>query len=344
MKRLSLLKLFLITVLLSLSLLQVDSVLAVEPPRVDIAPSSTLYPFQHFTVNVTLCSAGDEVHIELFEDGAHTAFEGAWVPRNPDGSASLEDDGLREIRSYTVKVNCGGEVFTYVSKITVEEFTGTITLRHEQTQPNTARVIAEGCPPNSEVKIDWARFLNETASIPWEAGQRDDISDQNGKAETSFSEAGVYQVDASCGGANSEVYHFTITEDGSQGAVFPTLPDPPEPPCGNLVDGKCMEMDTPLGTIRTDGIGIIYTLFVLILSLSGGILVIIIMYAGYLLMISRGNPEQIQKAREILIAAIVGFLFIIFSYVIFGTLTDDILHLPGFRSENCLPNDASCVP
>lgn len=310
---------------------------AVEPPAVDISPSGPLYPYQPFTVNVTQCSTGAQMHIELFEDGAYTAFEGEWVTRNPDGSASVNFGGLREIRSYTVKVNCGGEIFSYVSKITVQEFTGTITLSHEQTQPNSARVTAQGCPPNSETKFEYKLFPAVIFST------FNDSSDANGVSSFSLNAAGDYVVKINCGGITSAEYAFTITEDGSQGAVFPTLPDPPEPPCGNFVEGKCIEVETPLGKIKTDGAGILYTLFVLILSLSGGILVITIMYAGYQLMMSRGNPEQIQKARELLTSAIIGFLFILFSYVILGVLTDDILNLPGFMTETCLPNDPSCI-
>jgi hypothetical protein len=47
-------------------------------------------------------------------------------------------------------------------------------------------------------------------------------------------------------------------------------------------------------------------------------------------MISQGNPEKIQAAREQLTAAIVGLLFIIFSLVIIQVLGYDILHIPGF--------------
>lgn len=310
---------------------------AVDPPAVDISPSSTLMPFQVFTVNVSQCSAGGQVWVELLEDGAFTAFETRSAQLDANGSASLDFGGLREIRSYTVKVNCGGEVFVYESKITVEEFTGTITLRHEQTEPNTALVIANGCPPNSETKFEYRQLPAPFFS------DFDDSSDANGESSFRLNAAGDYIVKISCGGITSAEYAFTITEDGSQGNTFPAIPSPPEPPCKTRSNGKCVSVGTGIGDINTDGAGILYSVFVLILSMSGGILVIIIMYAGYLLMTSRGNPEQIQKARDLLTSAIVGFLFIIFSYVVLGVVTDDLLNLPGFTTENCLPNDPSCV-
>ena len=311
-----------------------NTAFAAGPPGVSIQPSSTLVPFQSFSVNVTQCDAGDQVWIGLLEDGAFTSFEGKTVQRNADGSAIAEFDGLREIRSYTVRVNCDGEEFDYQSKITVEEFTGTIRLSYTQTDPGNATLIVEGCPPGSEVLIDWV-FLGG-GSLPQDFGQLNDTSDQNGRSESSFPDPGTYQVDAACGGANGEPYQFEVTEDGSRSNDFPVLPSPPEPPCSLRVDGKCTEVDTAIGKIRTEGQSIIYSVLVLILSLSGGILLLSIMYAGYLLIISRGNPEQIQKAREMLIAAIAGFLFIVFSYVILGVITTDILRLPGF-GYNVMP-------
>lgn len=308
-------------------------------PQIQVSPSTTLSPFQDFSVNISNCPAGDEIWVGLFEDGAHTSVTRKTVTRQNDGTAVADfTTGSKIDQSYTVRVTCDGHDTNFPSAFRTEQFNGTITLRHEQTQPNSARVIAEGCPPNGETKFEYKLYPAVVFRV------FDDTSDASGVSSFSLNAAGDYVVKISCGGITSSEYAFTITEDGSQGAVFPTLPPPPEPPCGQMVNGKCLNIDTPIGNISTDGIGIIYNLFTIILSLSGGILVLIIIYAGYLLMMSRGNPEQIQKAREILVAAIVGFLFIIFSYVIFGTLTDDILNLPGFRAEDCLPNDASCIP
>jgi hypothetical protein len=66
------------------------------------------------------------------------------------------------------------------------------------------------------------------------------------------------------------------------------------------------------------------------LSLSGGIVVLLIIASGYRLMTSQGDPEKVKGAREQLTAAIVGLLFIIFSLVILQAITVDIFHIPGF--------------
>lgn len=110
--------------------------------------------------------------------------------------------------------------------------------------------------------------------------------------------------------------------------------DPPPLPCAaSEVDakGNCKKVATGLGfSINTDVGGFITSLLGLILSLSGGIAVLLIIISGYRLMISQGNPEKIQPAREQLTAAIVGLLFIIFSLVIIQVIGYDILHIPGF--------------
>ena len=47
-------------------------------------------------------------------------------------------------------------------------------------------------------------------------------------------------------------------------------------------------------------------------------------------MISRGDKEKLQAARETITAAIVGLLFIVLSIVILEIIGVDILKIPGF--------------
>jgi hypothetical protein len=121
---------------------------------------------------------------------------------------------------------------------------------------------------------------------------------------------------------------------------LPTIPPPPSPPCIKFGEGgKCLSVATALsigagendttGT-STDPQSFIQQLFQIILGIAGGIALLLIMFAGYRLMVSQGKPEAIQQAREQLIAAIVGLLFFIFSLVILQVIGVDLLHLPGF--------------
>lgn len=94
---------------------------------------------------------------------------------------------------------------------------------------------------------------------------------------------------------------------------------------------KCAAVSTGLGiNIGTDPPGFIKSIFGLILSLSGGIAVFLIMRAGFKILMSKGNQEELNEGREQLAAAIVGLLFIIFSLVILQVVGVDLLHIPGF--------------
>lgn len=73
-------------------------------------------------------------------------------------------------------------------------------------------------------------------------------------------------------------------------------------------------------------------LFGIILSISGGIALLLIIVSGYRLMASGGNPEKVQGAKEQLTSAIVGLLFVIFSFVILQLIGVNIIHIPGFGS------------
>jgi uncharacterized membrane protein YqhA len=68
----------------------------------------------------------------------------------------------------------------------------------------------------------------------------------------------------------------------------------------------------------------------ILLSLAGTIAMIIIIFSGYEMMISRGNDEKLKEAKERLTSAIIGLVFIIFSVALLQVITVDILGIPGF--------------
>lgn len=88
---------------------------------------------------------------------------------------------------------------------------------------------------------------------------------------------------------------------------------------------------TALGSISTNPSGFIAWAFGLILSISGGVALLLIIISGYKILSSQGNPEALKGAREQLTAAIVGLLFIIFALVILQIIGVDILHIPAFK-------------
>jgi hypothetical protein len=126
----------------------------------------------------------------------------------------------------------------------------------------------------------------------------------------------------------------------------PTLPPPPSPPCMQWSpNGRCDTFNSTFGGFSTDPEGFIQKVFAVLLSVSGGIALLLIMRSGYSLMTAQGNPEKINNAREQLVAAIVGLIFLIFSFVFLELIGYDILHIPGFQGVNATsPGGGNCLP
>lgn len=103
------------------------------------------------------------------------------------------------------------------------------------------------------------------------------------------------------------------------------------PGCLKFEGEKCILVDTAIGKISTEPQKFVQGIFGIVLGLAGGIALILVMLAGYRFMASQGDPEKINDARQQLISAIVGLLFIIFSFVILQVIGVDILKIPGFN-------------
>jgi hypothetical protein len=105
---------------------------------------------------------------------------------------------------------------------------------------------------------------------------------------------------------------------------------PPSPLKGNI-HGNCgeTEIDTAIGCIPVlgnDG-GAEFTEFVLgwAIGVGGGIAFLLILYAGFMLMTSTGNPERIKAGQELLTSAISGLILLIFSVFILNFIGINIL-------------------
>lgn len=98
-----------------------------------------------------------------------------------------------------------------------------------------------------------------------------------------------------------------------------------------FINGTCTAVNTAVGTIYTTPGALINSVFTIILSISGGIALLLIIFAGFRIIFSQGNPEQITAAKDRLYSAITGLLFIIFSLVILEVIGVDVLKIPQFR-------------
>lgn len=104
-------------------------------------------------------------------------------------------------------------------------------------------------------------------------------------------------------------------------------------PCIKDSKGNCTAVATGFGNIPISVTAAISAIFAILLSFSGGIVLIIIIFSGYRIMTSGGDQEKLKGAREMLTAGIIGLLFIIFSVTILRIIGVDILRIPGFSGK-----------
>lgn len=314
------------------------------------------------TTNVAFVAEGCQnppVRFRWNNEGGQTDTEKA-VNEIRNGQARYQATEGFDAGNYWLEVHCDGREYgTYTFTVNPAD-SDDIHFRVDPVNPRArdgnTKLIAEGCPPDSMVKIAWEnRGQNEGDQLYTAWSRSADIrADSNGRAIYSQFQGfdpGNYTTEIQCGGVKKnwgtdpDEFQFTVSDVTADPTITPT---PPKPVCNRFgADGKCIEVNTPFGVIDTDPGGFVTSVFRLVLSLSGGIALIIIIYAGYTLMMSRGNSEAVQKAKELLTAAIVGLLFIIFSFVIFEFITKDILGIPGFSNTpmpTAAPPDCARFP
>jgi hypothetical protein len=233
-------------------------------------------------------------------------------------------------------------------------------------------MTATGCPANSTVHFSWIKDVGGTdaqcdgkdtdkANEQNSTDCAEDVTSSSSKdasytksnfdtatdsTDGSKVDSTLYGLTAVCEATQQKAnVNFTVTakKDGQEQAPPNTpTPLPPSPPCAmrqstytdnqTIENSQCSAVDTALGMMSTNPSGFIQTIYTLLLSVSGGIALLLIIYSGYQLMTSRGNPEQVKAARERLTSAFVGLLFLIFSLVILEVLGFDILKIPGITS------------
>ena len=66
------------------------------------------------------------------------------------------------------------------------------------------------------------------------------------------------------------------------------------------------------------------------IGVGGGIAFLLLIYAGFMIITSTGNPERVAAGQELLTSALAGIIMLIFSVFILRVIGIDILRLPEF--------------
>lgn len=88
---------------------------------------------------------------------------------------------------------------------------------------------------------------------------------------------------------------------------------------------------TAIGCIPTNPTDFIAYLLQFAIGIAGGIAFLLILFGGFQMMTSAGNPERLNSGKELVGSAITGLLLIVFSIVLLKIIGVDILGIPGFR-------------
>lgn len=88
------------------------------------------------------------------------------------------------------------------------------------------------------------------------------------------------------------------------------------------------ELDTAIGCISTRPGDFVTRIVSIAVGVAGGIAFLILVYGGFKIVSSRGDPDALEAGRNVITSAIAGLLFILFSVMILRIAGIDILGLP----------------
>lgn len=91
------------------------------------------------------------------------------------------------------------------------------------------------------------------------------------------------------------------------------------------------DISTQIGCINASGTsGFAQELFRLGTGVAGGIAFLLILFGGFQILTSAGNPERLNAGKELIGSAVAGLLMILFSVFLLKIIGVDILCIPGF--------------
>jgi hypothetical protein len=87
---------------------------------------------------------------------------------------------------------------------------------------------------------------------------------------------------------------------------------------------------TDFGCIPNTPVGFVEKFYGIGIGCIGGVALLGILYAGYLILTSRGNPMQLEKGKRYLSSSVIGVLLAVFAIFILKVLAVSIFQIPGF--------------
>ncbi|MBI3956059.1 hypothetical protein HY339_02290 [Candidatus Gottesmanbacteria bacterium] len=82
--------------------------------------------------------------------------------------------------------------------------------------------------------------------------------------------------------------------------------------------------------MSVSGTDFVTTLLNFGIGIAGGIAFLLIIFGGFQILTSAGNPERLNAGKELISSAITGLLMIVFSVFLLRIIGVDILGIPSF--------------
>jgi hypothetical protein len=90
------------------------------------------------------------------------------------------------------------------------------------------------------------------------------------------------------------------------------------------------QITTDLGCFPNDPVGFAEKFYGIGLGFVGALALMCLIYGGYVIMNSHGDPIRLNKGKSYIYYAIAGLLLAVFGWIFIQTVIVDILHVPGF--------------
>ena len=91
------------------------------------------------------------------------------------------------------------------------------------------------------------------------------------------------------------------------------------------------EIQTDFGCFPNDPIGFSQAFYGVGLGFVAGVALLALIFGGYTVLTSRGEPQRLNVGKSYIFYAISGLLLAIFGYVFIEVVLVDILKVPGFK-------------
>lgn len=132
----------------------------------------------------------------------------------------------------------------------------------------------------------------------------------------------------------SDGFTAVISEDDSNNCICQCVDDDD----GNGGNGGAeggdgepvTEVETAIGPISFDPTEFVPDLIRILISISGGIALVLMIFGSLQVVLSSGNPEKVKGGQEIITSAIMGLIFIIFSIFLLQFIGVKLFEIPGF--------------